>query len=407
MLVLLGLNLGLLGTVVYLTQRVAITRPLPPRVQYVTNNVRPIIKQVHTVVTNTVMATNEFNWAQLESEDYRDYITRLRAIGCPEQTVRDIIIADIDKLMAPRRKAIAPDKPEPKYWEADDRELWTDVQQHEWQHQERAIDFEKRDLIQKLMGVDLVAERARAQGEPDRFGRRLGFLPDDKRNEVRKVIEEASAEEVTVREKVWATGEALDAEDQAQLKRIQSQQEQALARLLTPEERRQYDLWLSPTAYAVRDSLFSMSATEREFLALYDLKKAFDAQWPDGTPADTALRERWQQAQADLETQTRAQLGEQRYAEYQRANDPDFRQLSITAARFKLPFKVAADIYEIKRVVTAQRAAIEASDSLTPERKQATLAAIDEETARSVKSLLGDKAYNYYRKPGDGAWIRQ
>src|SRR5690349_901682 len=42
--------------------------------------------------------TNQITWDQLESEDYRTYITRLRTINCPEQTIRDIIIADLDKL---------------------------------------------------------------------------------------------------------------------------------------------------------------------------------------------------------------------------------------------------------------------------------------------------------------------
>src|SRR6266850_5923357 len=53
-----------------------------------------------------VVVTNQFRWRQLETEDYRAYIARLRAIGCPEQTIRDIVIADLDKLMAPRVEAI-------------------------------------------------------------------------------------------------------------------------------------------------------------------------------------------------------------------------------------------------------------------------------------------------------------
>src|SRR5262245_55092968 len=33
----------------------------------------------------------EFHWSQIESPDYREYISNLRAIGCPEATIRDII----------------------------------------------------------------------------------------------------------------------------------------------------------------------------------------------------------------------------------------------------------------------------------------------------------------------------
>jgi hypothetical protein len=51
-----------------------------------------------------VVVTNELKWAQLESEDYKTYVARLRSIGCPEQTIRDIIIADLDKLLAALKK---------------------------------------------------------------------------------------------------------------------------------------------------------------------------------------------------------------------------------------------------------------------------------------------------------------
>src|SRR5436190_12879547 len=37
-----------------------------------------------------ITVTNDFQWAQLESEDYHEYIERLRKIGCPEETIRDI-----------------------------------------------------------------------------------------------------------------------------------------------------------------------------------------------------------------------------------------------------------------------------------------------------------------------------
>jgi len=34
-------------------------------------------------------------WTRLEADDYRTYVTNLREAGCPEQTIRDIIKADI------------------------------------------------------------------------------------------------------------------------------------------------------------------------------------------------------------------------------------------------------------------------------------------------------------------------
>jgi hypothetical protein len=42
-------------------------------------------------------------WSQLESSDYRTYVANLRSIGCPEQTLRDIITADVGSLFALKR----------------------------------------------------------------------------------------------------------------------------------------------------------------------------------------------------------------------------------------------------------------------------------------------------------------
>src|SRR5437867_256418 len=37
-------------------------------------------------------ADQKFDWRMVESEDYKKYIANLRYIGCPEETIRDIII---------------------------------------------------------------------------------------------------------------------------------------------------------------------------------------------------------------------------------------------------------------------------------------------------------------------------
>lgn len=56
---------------------------------------------------NPVNLSPPFRWSQLESADYPTYVANLRAIGCPEQTLRDIISADLHATFA-RRPAGAP-----------------------------------------------------------------------------------------------------------------------------------------------------------------------------------------------------------------------------------------------------------------------------------------------------------
>src|SRR5262249_53000387 len=50
----------------------------------------------------TQSAPEKFHWEQVESADYPTYIANLRSIGCPEQTIHDIIAADVHALHASR-----------------------------------------------------------------------------------------------------------------------------------------------------------------------------------------------------------------------------------------------------------------------------------------------------------------
>src|ERR1051326_5188840 len=50
--------------------------------------------------TNVIVRRQFFSWREVESADYPTYIANLRDIGCPEQTIRDIIIADVNALYA-------------------------------------------------------------------------------------------------------------------------------------------------------------------------------------------------------------------------------------------------------------------------------------------------------------------
>jgi hypothetical protein len=61
-------------------------------------------------------APQPFRWSQLESSDYRVYVANLKAIGCPEQTVRDIIQADVEGLYSARRRQMGLDGTGPGPW---------------------------------------------------------------------------------------------------------------------------------------------------------------------------------------------------------------------------------------------------------------------------------------------------
>src|SRR3974390_1340311 len=68
--------------------------------------------------TNVLLRRQFFSWQEVESPDYPTYISNLREIGCPEQTIRDLIIADVNAMFA-RRRAIELLTPEQQWWRSE------------------------------------------------------------------------------------------------------------------------------------------------------------------------------------------------------------------------------------------------------------------------------------------------
>ena len=374
----------------------------PPKIVLVTNRVSAAAAQPVTVIR-----TNAFNWVQLESEDYRTYITRLRSIGCPEQTIRDIVIADLEKLMAARVQEIEGQKERPKYWKPDRKELVRTAETLEKMGQKQEVDFEKREIIRDLLGVDLAAERSRSQGETDFYEERLSFLTPEQRTRVRIIMERANRAEVALREKSWLENDELTGEERKELREIQQNKEQQIASLLSAEELEQYNLWFSPSAYRVRDSFFAMEPSEEDFLAIYKLQRAFDEHWRDVDTVELSPLEKqqYEQAQKEYEAGIREYLGEERYAEYQRSRDDDFQQLQKAAAQFGLNLGVASEVYSYKKVLEEERGRVREMAGLTAEQRGRVYAALEEEAERSVVEVMGPKAYRFYIRSGAGRWI--
>ena len=99
-------------------------------------------------------------------------------------------------------------------------------------------------------------------------------------------------------------------------------------------------------------------------------------------------------------------MGDERYAEYQRALDLGYQNLLRIAYRYGLDADVANQVFSLKQDVAAQSSELLASDQLTAEYKKAALGAIQTQTETTLAGLLGQQALDVYRDRG-GAWIEQ
>ncbi len=355
-------------------------------------------RQTRTVET---VVTNEFQWASVESPDYRAYIANLRAIACPEETVRDIIIADVSKLFASRVAALYPSPKDFKFWKVEDRANRTEERARE--QKRRALDKEKGELIKELLGVDYETETARWDGRPDEDDWRTGFLSEEKQAQLKTLQDKFRELERAARSEADGGGNSPEA--RAKFAALRAQRESEMAQLLGPQEYEEYQLRNSWTARNMRENLASFTPSEEEFRQVFQLRKTFDEQFGfTRGGGDDAAREQRRLAQQQLDEQVKATLGEQRWHDYQLAQDERFRDLNEFTERNQLPRSTAESVYDMRRVAEEARKKVEADQTIAADLRTATLAALAEETRRSVSAALGEEAWKDYQRR-DARWI--
>ena len=185
------------------------------------------------VKTNVVVRRQGFQWSQIESSDYPTFIRNLRLIGCPEKTIHDIIVADINDVYAERiNKEVV--LPEQQWWLAEPN---TDVLASA-AAQIRTLEAEKNQLLTQLLGPGWNSTAQTGKVDPIRLdGPVLSKLSPETKAKLFD-IESASrrASENYLRQMQQAGKEP----DPAQLARLRQQTRLDLAGILSPDQLEEY-----------------------------------------------------------------------------------------------------------------------------------------------------------------------
>jgi hypothetical protein len=371
---------------IYLRQtRTPRLQPATPGISAAPANARP----------NTGLPS--FHWRQVESEDYRRYIANLRAIGCPEATVRDIIIMDVNKLYSTRLAELIGSRKR-DFWQTSDAFSAKTKQRNE--QMARALEKEKRELIHTLLGVD--ADES-SPALTDLMGNNgLNFLSAQKRDPVKAAQEKfLELQSAVFRE----ADEENRAPDWKRLKGLFTEHQAELAFLLSPSELAEYQLRFHPAAENLRARLVGFHASEQEFREVFRLTQGFEEKFAYENLEDARTQSARSAELTDLQAQIRSALGEQRYAEYQRAQNGQFQNLYWLAQRYDLPEESAIKIFEGNRAIQREWEKTELDPGYTPEQRQTLLRRYQEQVQTLVQQTLGERAYRYYQRWGNERWI--
>jgi hypothetical protein len=360
---------------------------------------------VTIVVTNAppasaVTSNAPMDWTVIESEDYHRYVANLRAVGCPEHTVRDIIVADIDNLYLSKKRASPLATP---IWQNRDRRRIDSVAR---KAKESVLETEKRALVREVLGYEW-ENRADELWEGD-FGlaKFLGFLPDAKSLQLIAMVERYTDQAKNIKE---TANNILIAEDRVQLRRLYDGLANEVSQLLTPAEREELELrtqamnFLSEGDGIRWEGVAVNAALLKEFVRL---SKRYWNIWEDNflgirPPSATEQTRR----RAEFESQVQKLFGPVHYAEYRRAQDPEFRETSAFIEEQGLPFSSAISIYAIRHAAEEQAGKLKADESISAEERTAALTALKSSSVGKISGALGQTSQEYldYR----GQWLEK
>ena len=334
-------------------------------------------------------------WSTLQHSDLTTLVARLRAAGFPPYVIRRIISDQLGQEFTKRYADLMKQLFDRPYWKDSaggsfDPKILSAM---------RAASKEYADTLKSLVGEDPDADNSASAYQK----RRYGDLPKAKIEQLQAI--EADYSDLTMQVQSGTHGIWLP-EDQAKLALLDKEKLADFAKVLTPQELEEYNLRSSSTAGQMRSTLATFNPTEAEFRALFKFQSALDEQYPKpmGSYTSEQMAPR-QAAEKQLQPQIQALLGPDRYADYQLATDPKYQQVNRLVARLELPASTSVEVVNVQENIQKQATALRRDRTLTPDDRNAQIAALAQQAQTQLTAALGSSGYEAYKDYG-GYWLQ-
>jgi hypothetical protein len=302
-----ALNVAL--SVAYYCRKPASPAPLArPETDEASSSNQPVcsMPRLVTDVITVTKTAEPFDWRAVESEDYRQYVANLRAIGCPEKTLRDIIIADVNDLYRQRARSSTTNRFE--YWKPG---LLGNAFDEKRLAQQQEQGREKRDILARLLGESYSDQADPASGQIISPMEQMtgDFLSPDKQAAMKAL-------EVKYAGRMLKAAQDAGGEDSDAMRTVRADKDAEMLALLTPDEKFEYDLRLSQPAMLLRMSMGDFEPTEQEFRRMFETAKKFTDRF--GLSVFTRGQAEPGAGEVnEMMDEFKAALGEQRFQEFQ------------------------------------------------------------------------------------------
>ncbi len=339
---------------------------------------------VRIIKTNVLVRPRAFTWQEVESEDYAIYVENLRALGMPESTIRDVIVADVDLIYTQRRRAYAAQQ---------DMEWWRSDPSPEARSmtvaRSQAIDAERHALLTRLLGPGWDAALVERERTPLALvGPVLGNLPE----EVKASIQEIAARSTDrMREFIGQRQAAGEIVSTADLAALREEMRLQLAAILNPQQLEEFQLRYSESARSLREELAGFNATPEEFRSLFravdPIDREIQSQFSGKDAASVRARqEREHQRLAAI----RNAMDLTRFEVYQALQDPAYRDALAVSQLAGGGAETAQSLYNIQRATAEQLIRIRNDASLNAADRQQLIRELEAEQQRARALVLGE-----------------
>jgi hypothetical protein len=322
------------------------------------------------------------------NDDTHALIQYLHEKNIPADIIRSIARARLDQQFAARRAAL--EDPPPPFWRK-----YSKLPQSSPNLNRRAEKLVLEDEYQaalKDLTAGLPLDRSAA------VRREFGDLSDAKIAQIQAINKDYGDMRAQLRADM--NGVTLSG-DQAQLDLLNTEQRADLAKVLTPDELRDYDLRSSPAAAQVQNRIQYFGASEAEYTALYDAQAVVDEQTA-GQNLSAYERTRLHEAAVQ------AVLTPERFEEYKIVSSDTYPHVNRLVNSLELPKTASAQILTTQNETTAQAHQIRNDTTLTPADRDAHLSALAQKARQQLNAVLGEEGMKQYQdNQWVSAWLRQ
>lgn len=334
--------------------------------------------------TNVVVRRQFFHWSQIESDDYAVFIENLRSIGCPEVTIRDIIVADVNEMFA-RRRATEVVTGESEWWRSEPSMDTTQAAMEKG----AALEAERVALLTKLLGPnwDVSISQPNERGTVSLDGPVLGVMPADTKLRVQQLTLDARRRAAEYVEAQRAAGKEIDPVELAKFRRDHRAE---LSRILTPEQMEEYLLRHSANAENLRSALKGFEATPDEFRSIFRARDSIDNEIALNFSGDDAASvRRRQELERMRDAAVEQALGPDRSVVYRTIQDPLFREAQFLAEQSGAPPERVIPLYRVQQEGARERARINRDTSMTAEERATAIRQVEELEEAARQQILG------------------